>query len=624
MSNFSAVRYTERMSEIEKTLPRFFVEEKTSETLVIEKSYLLVLNGKQAGTVFTVDAHSHTMGRGTSADFQLHDEQASREHLAFRIENGLTVVEDLKSTNGSFVNAKKVQKPLALTDGDEIQIGGTKLKFSVLNPIDGTRLGILNHGYFEMRMIEELDRSVRYKRPTSIVALRILFDPNHAFDVSEQANTYSALVNYTRKVIRNMDVMAHYGKHDLEIMLPETSIDEAEKLAVRITKNHKLGPRIFLKAGLASYPDHGSSKDMLLEKARDALKEAEVQGKDVVQAKRISGQIAKKNTANKTVVASPKMKEVFELAERVAQSTITVLILGETGVGKEVVADVIHQKSKRSTKPLVCVNCAALTETLLESELFGHEKGSFTGADHTKIGLFETADGGTIFLDEVGEMPQKTQAKLLRVLQSKKIMRVGSNKEINTEVRVVAATNRDLESQVKNGTFREDLFYRLNAATIFIPPLRERQEEIEELVNFFIQKFCDENDFAMKQLGSDALKVLQRYPWPGNIRELKNTVERAVIISEGDTIDVQSLGTKMSLASISQSSFNASQNNNDDSAHLDETQLGDMKEVVGSYERKLILRALEETGWNQTKAAEILNVPRRTLVSKIKKYDIKR
>jgi len=236
--------------------------------------------------------------------------------------------------------------------------------------------------------------------------------------------------------------------------------------------------------------------------------------------------------------------------------------------------------------------------------------------------VFEFAKGGTIFLDEVGEMPAKTQAKLLRVLQSKKIMRVGSNRDFDIDVRVVAATNRKLEDLVSKGEFREDLYYRLNAATIIVPPLRERRDEIPYLAQVFIEQICNENGFAIKQISPDAMELLSRYHWPGNIRELKNTIERAVVISDGDTIYKESLTSKL----ISDS-FDVvepiSQGANSVLSSAP-TAVGDMKEVVAAYERDIILNALKRAEWNQTRAADYLKVPRRTLVSKIKKYGIRR
>ncbi len=240
---------------------------------------------------------------------------------------------------------------------------------------------------------------------------------------------------------------------------------------------------------------------------------------------------------------SKNIKQVFELVEKVAKTDANVLLLGESGTGKELVARAIHQKSKRRDKPLITVNCAALTETLLESELFGHEKGAFTGAYARKLGRFELADLGTIFLDEIGEISPTIQAKLLRVLEEKKINRVGGVETIGVDTRVIAATNKNLEQNVKAGRFREDLYFRLNVFPIWIPPLRERREDIPLLVEYFLKKF----QYQGEKLPADIMDQLINYHWPGNVRELKNILERAMILSDGKTIEAYHVGIKPGL-----------------------------------------------------------------------------
>lgn len=611
--------------EYEKTLPQ--VEEKTLQTKSpnkpVEKSYLVAMSGPHAGTVFTLTQGEMVVGRVAQADICLQDTQVSRQHAQFNSDLGETKVQDLGSTNGTLVNGKKIDKQTAISDGDEIQIGDTIFRFSIHNPIDGNKLGLNNHGYFETRLSEELDRSARYKRPVSILMIGPKLEAKELQEkIDDLSQRYPTVVNYLQKVIRGMDLLAHYGKYELELLLPETNKEQAIILAERITQEAKFDKDCPISVGVASYPEDGKTADILIEKSRHALRIARDKKSDRVVQITEDARRLMLGDKKEIIVRSEKMKELFDLVERIAKSTITVLIQGETGVGKEVVAEAIHTKSDRANKPLVCLNCAALTETLLESELFGHEKGSFTGADQTKIGLFETANGGTIFLDEIGEMPQKTQAKLLRVLQAKKIMRVGSNKEIDTDVRVVAATNRKLEEQVEKKLFREDLFYRLNAATVTIPPLRERKEEIPYLAQTFVKQCCDENGLPKKELTPEALDVLMKYTWPGNIRELRNTIERSVVISEGETIFKEALTSRLTSEYPTDKPHHAQ--SLDDMDGSSETVVGDMKEIVSGYEKDIILAALKKAQWNQTKASELLNVPRRTLVSKIKKYKIKK
>ncbi|MFH1263323.1 MAG: sigma 54-interacting transcriptional regulator [Pseudomonadota bacterium] len=612
--------------EQDKTLPKF--RETSSERedqITTEKAYIVAISGPGSGTVYTLNEGTMVVGRQGSADVFLNDSQVSRKHAQFITKLGETKVSDLSSTNGTFVNGDKLAGDHVLNDGDEVQIGVTCFRFSTHNLVEGNRLGIRSHGYFESRVAEELDRAARYKRPLSVLMVGIDPSGKNVADRDEiLQRRYPRVVEYLRKMIRTMDLLAHYGKFELELLLPETDKKEAMRLAQRIASERITDKQAFISIGIATFPDDGRTPDLLIEKSRQALKVARTKEADRVAE--IKDEVRKiKVSSHLVIVKSEKMAQLFELAERIAKSTITVLIQGETGVGKEVVAEAIHANSDRVQKSLVCVNCAALTETLLESELFGHEKGSFTGADHLKIGLFESAKGGTIFLDEVGEMPAKTQAKLLRVLQSKKIMRVGSNRELDTDVRIVAATNRKLEDLVAKGIFREDLFYRLNAATITVPPLRERRDEIPYLATAFIEQICKENGFPTKQISPDAMEILARYPWPGNIRELKNAIERAVVISEGDTIYKQGLTSKLTSDTFDYvDPPSAGLGMAGTAVTVAATAVGDMKEVISAYERDLIVAALKRAEWNQTKAADILKIPRRTLVSKIKKYGIRR
>jgi len=312
------------------------------------------------------------------------------------------------------------------------------------------------------------------------------------------------------------------------------------------------------------------------------------------------------------VGASPAMFRVHEQIGKAAPSRATVLVRGESGVGKELVARAVHFSSDRRGGPFVCLNCAALSESLLESELFGHEKGAFTGATDRKSGKFETADKGTLMLDEIGEMSQSIQAKFLRVLEGHPFERVGGSKAIKVDVRVIAATNRDLEEEVRRGKFRKDLFFRLHVVQIDVPPLRHRPEDISELADFFLQKYNVETGKRITGFSPQAQHQLKRYRWPGNVRELKNVIERAVVLSRGDIIQLDELSLT-NLSTASESQF--------DVGTIVQEYQPDSLEMV---EQRHIEATLRATSWNKSKSAAILGVERSTLDRKIKKYGIQK
>jgi two-component system response regulator AtoC len=320
------------------------------------------------------------------------------------------------------------------------------------------------------------------------------------------------------------------------------------------------------------------------------------------------------------VVRDPAMRAVYEQAARAARASISVLLLGETGVGKEVMARAIHAGSPRAAGPFMGINCAALAESLLEGELFGAEKGAYTGAVAARAGLFEAANGGTVFLDEVGEMPLATQGKLLRVLEERAVVRLGSTRPRPIDVRFVAATNRDIEGDSRGGRFRSDLYFRLAGITLVIPPLRERPAELELLVERFVAASSRELDRpAPLRVSREAIDVLRRYDWPGNVRELRNAIERAAVLCAGDTILPEHLppgilkpGARAAAAVAAPPPAAAAPNG--------ENLQGEIK----SLERQRIVEALERCGGNQSKAAEVLGISRRTLVSRMSEFDLPR
>ncbi|HOP46346.1 MAG TPA: sigma-54 dependent transcriptional regulator [Desulfobacteraceae bacterium] len=336
--------------------------------------------------------------------------------------------------------------------------------------------------------------------------------------------------------------------------------------------------------------------------------EIEMQIKRIVEHKQLvlENILLKQNLEEKyqydeIIGKSDVMQKIFQLISQVAKTDSTVLITGESGTGKELIARAIHGNSSRCYMPLVAVSCGALPDTLLESELFGFEKGAFTGADFMKRGRFEMAHKGTLFLDEIGDISMKTQVDLLRVLQEKKIRRLGGHEEIEVDVRFIAATNRDLKQAIKNGLFREDLYYRLNVISIHVPPLRDRKEDIELLSSVFIRRFCLEMGKEEVRISPSAVKLLMGYDWPGNVRELENIIERALVIGKSDEITPDDLP------------FSRTRGEPEN-----------MPESLKMVEKMHIKKMLDRNDWNISKAARIMDIDRQTLYNKIEKYEIKR
>jgi len=320
---------------------------------------------------------------------------------------------------------------------------------------------------------------------------------------------------------------------------------------------------------------------------------------------RLRSELKKRFDVHNMVGTSNAMQEVYRLVEQVADSNATVLIRGESGTGKDLVAHAIHYNSLRVEKPFVKVNCTAMPETLLESELFGHEKGAFTGAVERKLGRFERAHGGTIFLDEIGDFPPNLQVKLLRVIQFKEFERVGGLDTIKTNVRIIVATHKPLERQIEEGDFREDLYYRINVFPIFLPPLRERKDDIMLLADHFLEKSARENAKPITRISTPAIEMLTRYHWPGNIRELENCIERAVLLCSDDVIRSEHLPPSLQMAERSEAGPTPS-----------------LTEIIANKERELIVDALKKCAGRQRQAAEELGITERILGYKIKKYVI--
>jgi DNA-binding NtrC family response regulator len=388
------------------------------------------------------------------------------------------------------------------------------------------------------------------------------------------------------------------GMSGLELLAKVKEIDK-DTIVILITAFASVPTAIkALKDGAYDYVTKPVDPDELEHLVKKALEQKSLR----VENEQLKGSIDEIIKPDNLIGESAQMKKIYELIHTVAPTDTTVMIRGESGTGKELVAKAIHINSRRKYFPIIPVNCGALAESILESELFGHEKGAFTGAQFKRKGKFEMADGGSIFLDEIGSVTPKMQVELLRVIESKQFSRVGGNQIIKSDFRVIIATNEPLEDLVKQGKFREDLYYRLNVFSIVIPPLRERTGDIPVLAFYFLNNFCTAMNKNIKNISPDAMDFLTKYDWPGNVRELENAIERAVVVGKGDTIKVDDLPFHVSSSQ---------------SATVD----GDNS--MTAMEKKHIARVLNENNWNISKSALALEIDRVTLYNKINKYGLR-
>ncbi|HKE19012.1 MAG TPA: sigma 54-interacting transcriptional regulator [Kofleriaceae bacterium] len=542
-----------------------------------------------------------TFGRTRVATVPIDSERVSRLHARVICKDGRVLVEDLGSRNGTRVNGTRIEEATELSSGDQIEIGPVTAVVSKAARV-ARRADLGSVAALDGRLLAETDRSSRYHRSAALLMLRL----------EGAADAVDGAIDRVAAGLRPMDTIAEYGPDELAILVPEAAEPDAQALAARLTERARgAGADVDVRIGLAVFPLHGTQPGELVDRARGALRAARAARAALVTADPREA----RPPEGDVVVASPQMRRVYALVDRVADTPMTVLILGETGVGKEVVAESLHRRSGRRARPFVRLNCACLPETLLESELFGHEKGAFTGADRRKVGYFEAAVGGTIFLDEMGEISPAVQAKLLRVLEERKLTRVGGTQEIEVDVRVVCATNRDLEAEVGRRQFREDLFFRVSGFTILVPPLRDRRSEILPLADYFLGQMARELDQAAPRIAPAASRMLESHDWPGNVRELRNALERAMVLQTSGEIEVEDLPERLRDAAVAV----------DAPPRAPGAVPGvlDVKQQVAEVERASILAVLESCGGNQTQAARKLGLSRRALIYRMEKHGLK-
>jgi two-component system, NtrC family, response regulator AtoC len=552
----------------------------------------LVFYHRDGATVAQLEkGRSLVVGRSLPSDVEVPDPGLSRQHARFSWDDHGLWVEDLKSTNGTKKNGASVARA-KIAPGDEIAIGPILVSVHIISSVDNQLRGFDGHDRFVAALADEITRARTFERPLALLMVRAGKDVH----VGRWASRL-------RTGLRPVDRVGIYGPGAVLVLLPEATPEAAQALAASLA-----GGEPMLTCGVASFPTDGSSVDELIAAAQVASRTGRVPAQTV------------EPTA--VVVKNPAMKQVMVTVKRLASSTVAVLIQGETGTGKEVIARAIHDGGPRRKQSLRCINCAAIPGMLIESVLFGHEQGAYTGADKTARGIFEQADGGTVLLDEVGELSAAAQAALLRVLETKKVTRIGGEKELEVDVRVIAATHRDLEGLVDAGRFRQDLLYRLNTVALHIPPLRERVDEIRPLAERFLKDARKQSGAGVRSIDARAMAALESYSWPGNVRELRNVIERAVVLAEGDAITAADLTDRVRSGARSQPSEGGDAG---DAGGGDAGDDGvDYKEHVRRYEADLILRALHKHNGNQTEAARALGMPLRTLVHKIQSHGIKK
>ncbi|WP_437661232.1 sigma 54-interacting transcriptional regulator [Sorangium sp. So ce1182] len=568
-----------------------------------DPGYLMVIDSTSSRRIDLPLDGSLVVGRSPEADVRVDARGASRLHARVNVSNGEVQIADLNSHNGTLVNGDRLKGSRALRSGDVVVVGDTIV--TLWREPCAVGLSAVDLGRLRQRLGEELERAGDYARPLAVLVVSLGSIPGR---VMVEARAAAAL--------RLIDVFAWNGDAELIAVLPELGGEAARAAALELLE--ALEPVASeARGGLAAYPADGCDADTLLCGAHAA---AAVAGAGAI-ALAAETSLEHSVGSSRIVVADPAMIRMFELIRRLAGSDLSVLVLGETGAGKENAAAALHHWSARARKPFVTLNCAAIPESLVESELFGYEKGAFSDAKAPKPGLIERADGGTLFLDELGELPLAVQAKLLRVLEARRLTRLGDVRERDVNIRVVAATNRDLEAESAAGRFRQDLLFRLSAGVVRLPPLRHRPREIPILARLFLAQACARAERPALQLSDAALRVLLAYPFPGNVRELKNAMEYASVTAETDAIEPRDLPERVTeRTSAPPPAPGSAAPPVSGSAAL--PRFRPLAEEVKDLERQRIQEALDAAGGVQTRAADLIGVPIRTFSSKLKQYGI--
>jgi DNA-binding NtrC family response regulator len=642
--------------------------------------YRLHVVGARATQSFFLEEGEHIIGRSSDASVRVDEDSMSRKHARLVVVGDRISLTDLGSMNGSRVRERAI-KPGGSVDvavGESFELGSVMFVLQRRKHAEKPRRRVYDHGYLETRVDEEIARraarrtagsddsgaTLRVSVGGGLTLCRLHLSTRDGSDLDDVF-----VEEVLEEELPAAALVAEYAPGELEVLFLDEEWADVEAACAALADRFG-AMKVDVRTGFAIFPRDGRTASSLLSVANSRVQSPAgfERGGAEVPALVVAPQ-----------QDSGSMDRLTKLVERVAPSDISIVIHGETGVGKEVMARQIHNLSHRAGKPFVGLNCAALTETLLESELFGHERGAFSGAVNTKPGLFEVADKGTVFLDEIGEMSPAIQAKLLRVLEERTVLRVGGLSPRSIDVRFLAASHKDLEVEAGDGRFRQDLYFRLNGITLEIPPLRERIGELEGLMTTFITDVCRRSRRTdVPSVGKEALALLKGYSWPGNIRELRNIIERAVILCTGTRITAEHLPVERlqkkqhplasrpsssssplrpagvqprpARAIVSQPPIHDDEDFGDENSGTstrpalrrptlptglptDDSQTmpplrrpqGDsLKDAVSDLERERIIDALKQCGGNQTKAAELLGISRRTLLNRLDQYNLPR
>jgi two-component system, NtrC family, response regulator AtoC len=597
----------------------------------VGRAELLIIAGDSSWRFPLPRAGTVLVGRAAEADLRIDRTPISRKHARILVTEREVQIEDLQSHNGVRVNGERIEAARLLASGDVVTVGDATLVLRCEQPDE--RREILDLGRLRQQLTAEIQRGLDCVRELSVLVL------------CHGGLSRAHVVNALAAELRHMDVIGWCSSTQVAVLLPELSGEGAVGFGVDICATlASCTPEASIKGGVAWLRDDGCDADTLLTAARAA---AELAQPGQVMAAR-DAVVTHDLGDRKVVLADPAMLRLYELLRRLARSDLPVLVLGETGTGKENAAAAVHHFSARAARPLVAFNCAAIPETLIESELFGHEKGAFTGAVAARPGLLERASGGTIFLDEVGELPLGAQAKLLRVLEVQRITRLGDVREREVDLRIVAATNRDLEAESKAGRFREDLLFRLGGASVRLVPLRQRPREIAVLARLFLAQACSRMGRPVASLSDAVLERLATYEWPGNVRELRNAMEYAAATMAGDMVELWDLPPRVGghaevvmvdsgpggSAADGAAAGHAAAGDASNGGGVSASGEGRMPEhtvrrfrplvdEVRELERTRMIEALEATGGVQKHAAALIGMPMRTFAFKSRQYGLR-